>query len=857
MKKNNTADGISFETRRRFAGAMKFPAALCGTLGITVIVAESVCRDFPFLLILLLSLFWCGVFYLLLRPKKGTVAGAVMLVSGLAVFSAVLFAGRVGQGALRFLASGIASVWNLFMETIDSLGYVTLPLETSKKFVYSEFAAMYFVSFLSAAVFCLFTRKKTRLFAVSVFTALVLTPVFIYNMPGGNAGISLIIASLAALAAMRISEKRTGDVRMSGYPGVAALLASSIMLAVPAASMNAPWKNEGGLADSIEYLREIVTRLAEGDTSILDGAYPSDYLNNRSAAAGRHHYTGREIMKVYSGTDSALYLRTWIGGYFNGTSWEVPRTGLSGGITAEERTWAFASDMFGNGHGDGSPALSSVGMIRCEVSVVPKLRTKYIPVPSVMLLGPFDMNGNLFPLEYSRVGDGILMTKKDLSSRTPFKADVLITTPRSSAERDLFHRVLEEYRGSIGDCGLVDEPVLEDTLSAFVRQQYCQNDIPQAADSILEDFLDTSEVAQRYFGLFYESEKVRDPESSDIVGWFIGTIGTRRIFRYYGTADSVAADDIATALSVYLAENYRYNIDPPSPTTGDPVAEFLLVSKEGYCVQFATALTLMMRRLGFPARYVEGYIANEFKAAKGDYPYSCTVTDKKAHAWTEVWLDGFGWMVYEATPGFSYRGQNIGNAGSTAPDTTQPPQTSTPPASSESDDRTRPPQPSATVDRTTDPPVTSDPGRSQPSGKNVGGILTAVLAAAALAVAVLMLAKRSSARTGKRKKLISDALDGKGDGKLLCLLIFRMLGVYGICPGRNELPSAFEARAAEMLGDTARHALSAAERQIYGSGMTEADKRAAGVLLRYLSDGAKEKLGFFRFVWYRYIVCVI
>ena len=252
MKKNNTADGISFETRRRFAGAMKFPAALCGTLGITVIVAESVCRDFPFLLILLLSLFWCGVFYLLLRPKKGTVAGAVILVSGLTVFSAVLFAGRAGQGALRFLASGIASVWNLFMETIDSLGYVTLPLETSKKFVYSEFAAMYFVSFLSAAVFCLFTRKKTRLFAVSVFTALVLTPVFIYNMPGGNAGISLIIASLAALAAMRISEKRTGDVRMSGYPGIAALLASSIMLAVPAASMNAPWKNEGWLADSIE-----------------------------------------------------------------------------------------------------------------------------------------------------------------------------------------------------------------------------------------------------------------------------------------------------------------------------------------------------------------------------------------------------------------------------------------------------------------------------------------------------------------------------------------------------------------------------------------------------------------------------
>lgn len=876
MKKSNTADGISFETRGKFAGAMKFPAVLCGTLGITTIVSESVCSDFPFILIFLLSLFWCGVFYLLLRPKRGTIAGAVILGIGLTVFTVVLYAGDVGQGALRYLASGIASVWNLFMETIDSFGYVSLPLETSEKFVYSEFAAMYFMSFLSSAVFCLFTRKKTRLFAVSVFTALVLTPVFIYNMPGGNTGISLIIASLAALTAMRISEKRTGNVRMSGYPGIAVLLASAIILAVPAAAMKAPWKNEGGLADSIEYLREIVTRIAEGDTSAFDGIYPTDYLNNRSVTADRHHYTGREIMKVYSDTDSVLYLRTWIGGYFNGTAWEVPKFN---GSSAEELTWAFVStftesNMLSDVHGS-RPELSSIGMFRGEVSVVPKLRTKYIPVPSIMLFGPYDAKQDVFSLEYSRVSDGILRTRKDLSSRTPFRADVLITAPRSSAERDLFHRALEEYQNLYGDTAygsriyFYEDEELPYTFGTVMRNRYNQNDFPQAIDIVLEDFLNTSEVAKQYFTLDSTPEYTEHTDSSVTIvpvdSWINGKNGALALRRIRETIDSVAADDIATALSVYLAENYRYNINPPAPTSDDPMEEFLLISKEGYCVQFATALTLMMRRLGFPARYAEGYIANEFSAAKGDYSYSSTVTDKKAHAWTEVWLDGFGWMTYEATPGFSYRGQNIGEGENTdtdtapgdtrQPETTIPPDDTLPPDITSRNNQTKPPVTSN--DKTTNPPVTSDPGGEKPSGKKIGGILTVILSAAALAVIILMLAKRYSDRTKKRKKLISDALDEKGDGKILCILLFRMLGIYGIVPGRNELPSAFEARTAEKLGDIAHPALAAAERQIYGDGMTEADKRAAGTLLKHLSDGAKEKLGFFRFVWYRYLVCAI
>ena len=882
MKSEKTADAISFDSAGRFSGIMKYPAALCGTLGIAAITAESICPGFPFITILLLALFWCTGFYLLLRPKKGTIAGIAIIAAGCILFTIVLRSSDLHQGALRYLASGAASVWNLFMETIDRLGYVTLPTVDGEEFVISEFAAMYFMTFAAAAVFCLSTRKKTRLFVSAVFTALVLTPVFIYNMPEGNTGISLLTAACAALAAMRISEKRTGNTKMSGYSGIAALTASAIILAVPAAAIKEPWKNEGGLADTIDYLREIVTRLAEGDTTILDGIYPSDYLNNRSAVADGHHYTGREIMKVFSETDSALYLRTWIGGNFNGTAWETPQNVTFEGYTAEELTKAFA-DKFDwylrptiLDHDVVVPLesekLSSIGMLRAEVSVVPRLRTKYIPVPSVTLRGPFDMGQDVFSREYTRVGDGILMTKKDLSSKTPFRADVLITAPRNSSERELFHRALEEYR-NINPGGFINEEntywdsdQVNYTFGTVIRQQYCQNDVPQAIDRVLEDFLDYSEVARQYFRLYSPYESVwRDTSSSDMAGWISGKAGARVLFRFSGTIDSIVADDIATALSVYLAENYSYNINPPAPTSADPMEEFLLVSKEGYCVQFATALTLMMRRLGFPARYVEGYIANEFSAAKGNYSYSCTVTDKKAHAWTEVWLDGFGWMTYEATPGFSYRGQNIGNGEDTTdllPDTTQSPDTA---VSSDdtrlpnpvSSDRTTNPQPETSGNKNTTPPTTSENGGNSRPGKNIGGILAVILTLIAIAVITVLLAKRSADRTKKRKKLISDALDGKGDGKLLCDTLFRMLGVYKASPGRNELPSAFETRTAERFGDIAHPALEAAERQIYGTGMTEADKRAAGAFIAFLSDNAREKLGFFRFVWYRHIVCAV
>ena len=97
-----------------------------------------------------------------------------------------------------------------------------------------------------------------------------------------------------------------------------------------------------------------------------------------------------------------------------------------------------------------------------------------------------------------------------------------------------------------------------------------------------------------------------------------------------------------------------YTITPDLSTVDaslDGVENFLINTKEGYCVQFASAVTLILRELGIPARYVEGYIADEIeRVSRDDFVYGGYVRDYNAHAWVEVYYDGVGWIQYEATP---------------------------------------------------------------------------------------------------------------------------------------------------------------------------------------------------------------
>jgi TgpA N-terminal domain/Transglutaminase-like superfamily len=119
------------------------------------------------------------------------------------------------------------------------------------------------------------------------------------------------------------------------------------------------------------------------------------------------------------------------------------------------------------------------------------------------------------------------------------------------------------------------------------------------------------------------------------------------------TAGMTSAYDKAIAIQQYLRATggFTYSLilappakDPSGRDAGfDPLTNFL-VTKQGYCVQFATAMVMMSRAAGIPARIAIGFLPGTQNKEVW------TITASDAHAWPELYLDGIGWTRFEPTP---------------------------------------------------------------------------------------------------------------------------------------------------------------------------------------------------------------
>lgn len=111
------------------------------------------------------------------------------------------------------------------------------------------------------------------------------------------------------------------------------------------------------------------------------------------------------------------------------------------------------------------------------------------------------------------------------------------------------------------------------------------------------------------------------------------------------------------AIRRFLAQQSTYSLSPgKTPETRDFINYFLLENHEGYCMHYATAGTVLARYFGIPARYCEGYVISEEEMKNGTKNEDGSVTvilkDSAGHAWCEFYVDGYGWIPYELTPGY-------------------------------------------------------------------------------------------------------------------------------------------------------------------------------------------------------------
>ena len=214
------------------------------------------------------------------------------------------------------------------------------------------------------------------------------------------------------------------------------------------------------------------------------------------------------------------------------------------------------------------------------------------------------------------------------------------------------------------------------------------------------------------------------------------------------TAGLTSPYEKAFALQSYLSRSCRYTLQvQPQSDQMDFVTGFLFRTREGYCTYFASALTVLCRMCGLPARYAEGYLAEPNDRGEA------LVTGLNAHAWTEVYFRGFGWVTFDATP------HRAGASGEDpAPSAPPSPAETTPPAG----DETPPGEPTPSPAPEEPAPETPSPEEPSPEAPPAGDaaerrdpgfpflpLLLLLLLALALAAA-LRWALTSPARREKR-----------------------------------------------------------------------------------------------------------
>jgi transglutaminase-like putative cysteine protease len=91
--------------------------------------------------------------------------------------------------------------------------------------------------------------------------------------------------------------------------------------------------------------------------------------------------------------------------------------------------------------------------------------------------------------------------------------------------------------------------------------------------------------------------------------------------------------------------DYSYTLDQPDTEGRDPLHAFLFEAKAGHCEYFSTAMAIMLRTLGVPARNVTGFLGADYNPY-GDY---YAVRNGNAHSWVEVFADG-RWITFDPTP---------------------------------------------------------------------------------------------------------------------------------------------------------------------------------------------------------------
>lgn len=137
--------------------------------------------------------------------------------------------------------------------------------------------------------------------------------------------------------------------------------------------------------------------------------------------------------------------------------------------------------------------------------------------------------------------------------------------------------------------------------------------------------------------------------------------------REFATRDAEPLAAVRAMLRMFREQPFEYTLQPPK-VGSNPTDEFLFSTRQGFCEHYAAAFTTVMRAAGVPARVVTGYQGGEYNPYGGYF----IVRQSDAHAWSEIWLAGRGWVRVDPTAAVAPERVNRGLVPALAADESAP-----------------------------------------------------------------------------------------------------------------------------------------------------------------------------------------
>lgn len=487
----------------------------------------------------------------------------------------------------------------------------------------------------------------------------------------------------------------------------------------------------------------------------------------------------RELLRVTYTGDRPIYLRGDIGVEFQGSSW----TSMYGN---EPASWTGTGlkELYRPCELEVVKTLLDVGGAADDIISRSDVKIEYLTETSIVFLPNYTAEYTYYSNDtFNIYGDFVVRVDSEAGSYMNSVDCTALIPSYIGTEKHGGVDAIAEVRGAFRSAGVtVDDiyatvvPDMNGTMNVFSQyEQYVEETYTGIPDEYKQRVLSFMESA----GISSETQSLRAENS-------LNGDGDAAMINY----------SIAQYLSDYLRDNYTYTLDTVN-LGGNAVINFLTYSKRGHCSLYASALTLMLRAEGIPARYCTGFFVAPKKGSAGGTE---VLREKNTHAWVEVYLGDMGWVTFDPTSSSSALSDNSGEAYETR-DTASKPE----PSSSES-------QP--------DKPVYSESETASFGGSEeaqaaeheqqaaavpplllLSAAIAVILTALAAAVIFTLVKRWKNLKTASERRidrLFSDSAEqGAYDAYHLLLEIF---GQLGITPAKGELPQSFFERADRTLG---------------------------------------------------------